>query len=101
MDSYALFQIIQLLLRLLIYTFIGKGVLALLVGANHRDNAVWRFFDRVTRPVWRLTRALTPRAVPDAAIAWLAVLLLAAANLGLYMLFHYLGWLAPRLPGPA
>ncbi|TCJ12829.1 YggT family protein [Parasulfuritortus cantonensis] len=102
MDANALFQVIQLILRLLIYTFIGKGLLALLAGPGYRDNAVWRFFEAVTRPAWRLTRTLAPRFVRDGAIAWLAVFLLILANLCLYMLFHYLGWLTPpRGAGPA
>ncbi|MDD3528317.1 MAG: hypothetical protein PHS77_00430 [Gallionellaceae bacterium] len=101
MEPYALFQVAQLLLRLLIYTFIGKGLLALLAGPKHRDNAIWRLFDAVTRPVWRLTRAITPRRIHDAAIAWLAVFLLLALNLALYMLFHSQGWLTPpRGAGP-
>jgi hypothetical protein len=91
----ALFQLVQLLLRLLIYTFIGKGVLALLVGTSYRDNTVWRFFDSITSPVWRLTRCLTPSRIPDTAIAWLAVLLLLALNLCLYMFFYSQGWIAP------
>ncbi|MDD4882624.1 MAG: hypothetical protein PHR30_06450 [Gallionellaceae bacterium] len=102
MDMYALFLVVQLIVRLLIYTFIGKGLLALLAGPVYRDNVVWRFFDAVTRPVWWLTRVLTPRFVHDAAIAWLAVLLLIALNIGLYMLFYSQGWITPpRTTGPA
>lgn len=99
MDGLVLFQIIQLILRLLIYTFIGKGLLALLAGARHRHNPVWKLFDAVTRPVWRLTRIAAPRFVPDAAIASLAILLLILANLGLYMLFYSQGWLAAGSAG--
>ena len=99
---YALFQVVQLVLRLLVYTFIGKGLLALLAGKAYRDNVVWRFFDAVTRPAWRLTRAVAPRFIHDAAIAWLAVLLLVALNIGLYMLFYSQGWITPpRATGPA
>lgn len=101
MEPHALFQVIQLLIRLLVYTFIGKGLLALVAGARYRENAVWRLFDAVTRPVWRLTRAIAPRCVRDAAIAWLAVFLLLAINLALYMLFYSQGWLMPpRAAGP-
>lgn len=95
MDMYALFQIVQLLIRLLIYTFIGKSVLALLVGEGHRNNPVWRLFEAVTRPVWRLVRGVAPRFVPDAAISVLAVCLLIALNLGLYVLFYRQGWITP------
>lgn len=100
MELPALFQLIQLGLRLLIYTFIGKGVLALLAGQAYRENPVWRLFDAITRPVWRMTRKVTPGFVGDAAIAWLAVCLLIVLNLGLYMLFYSQGWLASTQPGP-
>lgn len=96
---YALFQIIQLLIRLLIYTFIGKGLLALLVGGRYRENTVWRFFDAITRPIWRLTRAISPRFIDDIAIAYLAVFLLIALNIGLYMYFHSQGWITLSRPG--
>lgn len=92
---YALFQIVQLVLRLLIYTFVGKGALALIVGAGHRENPIWRLFDAVTRPAWSLTRAVTPRFVGDAAVSYLAVFLLLAVNLGMYMFFYSQGWIRP------
>jgi uncharacterized protein YggT (Ycf19 family) len=97
---YALFQIVQLVLRLLIYTFIGKGLLAFLAGQAYRNNVVWRFFDAITRPVWRLTRAITPRFVGDGAITFLAVLLLIIVNIGLYMFFHNQGWITPPRISP-
>jgi hypothetical protein len=98
---YSLFQVIQLLLRLMVYTFIGKGLLALLAGSRYRDNFIWRFFDTVTRPLWRLTRALAPRFIADTAIAYLAVLLLITINIGLYMLFYSQGWITPPPASPA
>lgn len=96
MEAYALFQVLQMALRLLAYTFIGKGLLALMVGPAHGENVVWRFLDAITRPVWRLTRRLAPGFIGDRAIAPLAVLLLLLCNLGLYMLFHALGWISAR-----
>lgn len=83
----------QMLIRLLIYTFIGQGLLALLAGPAYRENVVWRFFDAITRPAWRLTRGLAPRSIGDRAIAPLAVVLLLLANIGLYMLFYSQGWI--------
>jgi uncharacterized protein YggT (Ycf19 family) len=97
-----LFLIVQMVIRLLIYTIVGKGVLALLAGPGYRSNVVWRFFDVITRPIWRLTRAIAPHFIGDAAIGFLAVLLLIAINIGLYMVFHSQGWLTPppaSLPG--
>ena len=96
MESYALFQVLQMLLRLLVYTFIGKGALALIAGPAHRDNVVWRFLDAITRPIWCLTRWLAPRFIGDRAIAPLAVVLLLLANIGLYILLHALGWITAR-----
>lgn len=101
MEPHALFQVLQMLLRLLVYTFIGKGILALMAGPAHRNNVVWRFLDAVTRPVWRLTRALVPRFIGDRAITPLAVLLLLLANMGLYILFHAQGWFPARGSGAA
>jgi uncharacterized protein YggT (Ycf19 family) len=98
MDMYAVFQVVQLLLRLLIYTFIGKALLALLAGSGYRENVIWRFFDALTGPVWRLVRALAPRFIPDPAVGPLAVFLLIALNLGLYMLFYSQGWVTPPHP---
>lgn len=101
METYALFQVLQMALRLLAYTFIGKGLLALMVGPAHRSNVVWRFLDTITRPVWQLTRRLAPGFIGDRAIAPLAVLLLILCNLGLYMLFHAQGWITTRGSGGA
>jgi hypothetical protein len=98
LDTYALFQILQLAIRLLIYTFIGKALLAVLAGAAYRENPVWRLFDAVTRPVWTATRAVMPRRLPDAMIGGLAVFLLIALNIGLYMLFYSQGWITPPPP---
>lgn len=93
---YAVFQIAQLLIRLLIYTYIGKALLGLLAGARQRENVVWRFFDAITRPTSRLTRALLPRVVPDRAMGLFAVAGLLLLNLVLYMVFYSQGWLTRR-----
>jgi uncharacterized protein YggT (Ycf19 family) len=97
---YGLYQVIQLLLRLIVYTYLGKGLLVLLAGANYRENPVWRMFDAITRPPWKLVRAVTPRLVPDAAIAPLTIFLLITINLGLYMLFYSQGWITPPPASP-
>lgn len=101
MEASALFQVLQMVLRLMAYTFIGKALLALIAGPAYRDNVVWRFFDAITRPVWHLTRWLAPRLIGDRFISPLAVVLLLLSNLGLYMLFHSQGWLGARSTGAA
>ncbi|MFZ5482953.1 MAG: hypothetical protein ACOZB0_01875 [Pseudomonadota bacterium] len=94
MSGYALFQGLQMLLRLWVYSLLGQGLLAWLAGPGYRDNAIWRLFNGVTWPVRRLTRALLPARVPDRMIGPFAVLFLLGLNLALYMLFHSQGWLA-------
>ena len=95
MDMYAFYQVLQLLIRLLIYTFIGQGLLVVLAGQRYRENFVYRFFDKITRPFWRATRWLAPRFINDAAIGLLTIFLLVALNIGLYMLFYSQGWITP------
>lgn len=95
MDMYSVFQIAQLVIRLIIYTFIGKGLLAILAGANYRENFIWRFFDTLTRPFWKLTRLIAPKFIHDATISYLTVFLLIALNVGMYMFFFSQGWITP------
>ena len=96
MDPYSLFQVVQLLLRLLIYTFLGQGVLGLMLGPRRLENGVWQAMDKLTRPLWRLTRRLTPAFIGDRAISLLTLCGLLAVNLALYMVFHALGWIPSR-----
>lgn len=96
MEPYAIFQVVQLLLRLVIYTFIGQGLLGLILGPRRQENGVWLAMDKLTRPFWRLTRRLIPGFIGDRAIAPLAIAGLLTLNLALYMAFHALGWIAPR-----
>ena len=54
---------------------LGQGVLYVLAGSRRQDNFVYQLFALLTRPVFRLTRAITPRLVRDDHI-WVAALLL-------------------------
>ncbi len=95
MEPYALFQLIQLLLRLLIYTFVGKALLVLLAGAGYRTNPVWRLFDKATAPVRAVVRWLAPHRLSERWFDLLAILLLLTLNLILYMAFYSQGWISP------
>jgi uncharacterized protein YggT (Ycf19 family) len=44
---------------------VGQGVLYLLAGAAREGNTVFRMLCIVTRPVLRLVRRVTPRAIVD------------------------------------
>ena len=54
---------------------LGQGLLYVLAGSRRNDNFVYQLFTLLTRPVFRLTRAITPRLVRDDHI-WVAALLL-------------------------
>ena len=54
---------------------LGQGLLYVLAGARRNDNFVYQLFVLLTRPVFRITRAITPRFVRDDHI-WIAAILL-------------------------
>lgn len=55
---------------------LGQGVLYLLAGSTRDRNVVYRMFQFLTRPVIRVTRAITPRVVVDRHIPLLTFFLL-------------------------
>jgi uncharacterized protein YggT (Ycf19 family) len=72
---YWYFHIPNLLLAALIYTLIGRYLLALFFRRNP-DAVILRVFSAVTDPVLKLVRVITPAIVPNGlvmifAIAWL------------------------------
>ncbi len=44
---------------------LGQGILWVLAGASRERNFIYRLFQVVTRPVIRLVRAITPKAIMD------------------------------------
>lgn len=93
MDMFKLFQIIQLILGALMWTLIGQGILALMLGQKRSTNFIYRFFGQITRPVFKLTRLLSPKFIADTHIGFLAFLLLILLRLAVYMFFSYNGWI--------
>lgn len=65
------------------YTFLGRALLGLIVDPNSQ-NYIWRFFCRITDPIIDVLRLVTPKATADVVIwlfgfvwfFWLRVLLL-------------------------
>ena len=47
------------------FAMLGQGVLYVLAGRRRSENFVYQLFAIVTRPVFRLTRAISPRLVRD------------------------------------
>lgn len=54
---------------------LGQGILYVFAGSRRNENFVYQLFALLTRPVMRITRAITPRIVRDGHI-WLAAFLL-------------------------
>lgn len=62
---------------------IAQGFLYVLAGRKRNDNFVYQLFSILTRPVFKLTRAISPRLVQDQHIPYAAFLLLLWLWIGL------------------
>jgi len=62
---------------------IGQGVLYLLTGKQRQQNAIYRFFDLLTRPPRRLTASLLPKKAASSLVGMLTLLLLFTLWIGL------------------
>ncbi|WP_374418910.1 hypothetical protein [Stutzerimonas kunmingensis] len=69
---------------------IGQGVLYLLAGRGRQQNAMYRFFDLLTRPPRRLTALLLPKRVSGSMVGALAFVLLFVLWIGLAWLRKFL-----------
>lgn len=78
-------QLVNFALALLMWMIIGRAALGLLTGG--RENAVQGLFDRVTLPLFALTRRIFP-FVGEKWVPLAALLGLGAARLGLVLLSH-------------
>jgi hypothetical protein len=68
---------------------LGQGLLYVLAGRKRKQNFVYQLFSILTRPVIRLTRAITPRFVRDEHIPMAAFLLLLWLWIGLAVAKRY------------
>ena len=62
---------------------LGQGLLYVLAGAGREQNVFYRVLKIVASPAVKITRLITPRAIPDAQIPMLAFVLVAGLWLGL------------------
>lgn len=67
---------VKLLAEIALTALIGRGALGLLAGPAREHNGVYRLFVLATDPVLRVTRRVTPRALIDGHVPWVAGLLL-------------------------
>jgi len=70
--------IIKLLAEIALMALLGRWLLGLLAGRKREGNLFYQVLGIVTRPVERLTRAISPRQVLDRHIPLAAGLLLAS-----------------------
>jgi hypothetical protein len=69
---------------------LGQGLLFLLAGRRRHENLIYQLFTLLTRPVFRATRAITPKFVRDEHIPVAAFLLLLWLWIGLAIAKRYI-----------
>jgi hypothetical protein len=73
---YQIAGIVHLLVTLGLLFLAGQGVLYVLAGHKRATNLFYQLFQVLTRPVIRLTRAITPKVIIDRHVPFVAFLLL-------------------------
>ena len=88
------FHLPNFILAALMYTLLGRAILALFV---HPDspNYIWRFFCLITDPVVAAVAAVTPKAAAPVVIWLFGLVWLFWLRVGLLILFTMYG-IAPR-----
>lgn len=93
---YWWYHLPNLVLAALMYTLLGRIVLGLIFDEK-APNFIWRFFVRITDPVVRLVRYVTPLDVPHIVVLLFAVVWMFMLRVALLVLLLALG-IAPT-PG--
>jgi hypothetical protein len=84
--AYQIAGIVHLLVTLALLFLAGQGVLYVLAGHKRATNLFYQLFQVLTRPVIRLTRAITPKVIIDRHVPFVAFLLLVWIWLALALL---------------
>jgi uncharacterized protein YggT (Ycf19 family) len=84
------FQVPNFLLAALMYTLLGRALLALIVQPDS-SNYIWRFFCRLTDPFIALITPVTPKAAAPVVVWLFGVVWLFWLRVGLLYLFLLLG----------
>jgi uncharacterized protein YggT (Ycf19 family) len=91
------FHLPNFVLAAVMYTMLGRLVLSLFAPPNWQ-NYIWRAFVRITEPVLRVVRIITPLGVPDVLVLIFGILWLMVARGVFYVAMGNLG-LLPTVPG--
>jgi hypothetical protein len=93
--SYWYYHLPNFVLAALMYTLLGRAVLALVV-QPHDSNYIWRFFCRITDPVVTAVALVTPKAAAPVVLWLFGVVWLFWLRVLMLYLFLILGR-APRV----
>ncbi len=91
--SHLPFHVPNFVLAAVMYTMIGRLVLSFFVPAGW-DNYIFRAFVRITDPVLKVVRLVTPLALPDLLAMLFSVLWLLVIRIVFFIVMNNLG-LAP------
>jgi hypothetical protein len=93
--TYWYFHLPNFVLAALMYTLLGRAVLALIAGPDS-SNYIWRFFCRITDPVVAVVALVTPKAAAPVVVWLFGVVWLFWLRVGFLFALLFLG-LAPRI----
>ena len=85
-------SIVRALVEVAMLALLGQGIVGLLSGARRQANPIYQLFAVLTRPVIRLARAITPKAIIERHVPFVAFLLL-------FWLWIFLAWAKRYLAG--
>ena len=88
--TYWYYHLPNFILAALMYTLLGRALLALIVGPDS-SNYIWRFFCRITDPVVVAVALVTPKAAAPVVVWLLGVVWLFWLRVGLLYVFLVLG----------
>jgi hypothetical protein len=80
----------RVLVEIAAWFMLGQALLHVLAGRKRAENFVYQLFALLTRPVMRITRAITPRIVRDEHIPVAAFLLVLWLWIGLGIAKRYI-----------
>lgn len=64
------------LVEVLLLVLLGQGVLFILAGGTRHNNMFYKVFVTITAPIFKVTRAITPRFIVDQHLGYVAFFLL-------------------------
>lgn len=78
-------SVLRALIEVAMLALLGQGAVALLSGARRHSNPIYQLFAIVTRPVIRVMRVITPKAIIDKHLPFVAFFVL-------FWLWIFLAW---------